>query len=184
MRRTLLVIALVSLAACSKKEKDIDPPAELSDFPASLRVQQSWDAGLGGKGEVLRLGLGISIEEGRVFGAGRGGDVAAFDLESGRQLWRVDTKAPLAGGTGSGGGLVVVGSSEGAVIALDAADGKQRWSVKVKGEVLSAPAVASHAVIVRTVDGKLRGLALDTGKEVWQYEQPVPRLSLRGTALP
>ena len=56
--------------------------------------------------------------------------------------------------------------------------------MKVNGEVLSAPAVAAQAVIVRTVDGKLRGLAPDTGKELWQYEQPVPRLSLRGTAVP
>jgi outer membrane protein assembly factor BamB len=184
MRRTLLVIALALLAACSRKDKDVEPPAELSDFPASLRVQRAWDAGLGGKGEVLRLGLGIAIENGRVFGAGRGGDVAAFDLDTGRALWRVKTKAPLAGGTGAGSGLVVVGSGEGSVIGLNAADGAERWRVKVRGEVLSAPAVASHAVIVRTVDGKLRGLALDTGKELWQYEQPVPRLSLRGTALP
>ncbi|HEV7715881.1 MAG TPA: outer membrane protein assembly factor BamB [Steroidobacteraceae bacterium] len=184
-RRTLLIVTLAVLAACSKKDKDIDPPAELSDFPASLRVQQVWDAGLGGKkADVLRLGLGVAVDEGHVYAAGHGGDVAGFDLESGKSLWRTHTKAPLAGGTGAGGGLVVVGSSEGSVIALNAADGVQRWRVKVNGEVLAAPAVASHAVIVRTVDGKLRGLALDTGKELWQYEQQVPRLSLRGTALP
>ena len=79
---------------------------------------------------------------------------------------------------------MVVGSSEGEVIALNAADGAERWRVKVNGEVLSAPAVAPQGVIVRTVDGRLRGLALDTGKELWQYEQAVPRLSLRGTAVP
>jgi outer membrane protein assembly factor BamB len=187
MRRTVAfpLIALALLAACSsKKDKAIDPPAELTDFPATLKVQHAWDAGLGGKGEALRLGLGVSVENGRVFGAGRDGDVAAFDLDTGRALWRVHTKAPLAGGTGAGGGLVLVGSSEGAVIALNAADGAERWRVKVKGEVLSAPAVATQAIIVRTVDGKLRALALDSGKEMWQYEQAVPRLSLRGTAVP
>jgi outer membrane protein assembly factor BamB len=185
MRRTLFIVALALLSACSsKKDKVIDPPAELTDFPATLRVQRAWDAGLGGKGEALRLGLGISIDEGRVFGAGRDGDVAAFDLESGRSLWRTRTKAPLAGGTGVGNGLVVVGSSEGAVIALNAADGAERWRVKVNGEVLSAPAVATQAVVVRTVDGRLRGLAPDSGKELWLYEQQVPRLSLRGTAVP
>jgi outer membrane protein assembly factor BamB len=185
MRRTLLIVVVALLSACSsKKDKVIDPPAELTDFPASLRVQRTWDAGIGGNGEELRLGLGVSIDEGRVFGAGHDGDVAAFDLDSGRMLWRSRTKAPLAGGTGSGHGLVVVGSSEGAVIALNAADGAERWRVKVNGEVLSAPAVAAQAVIVRTVDGRLRGLALDTGREMWLYEQAVPRLSLRGTAVP
>jgi outer membrane protein assembly factor BamB len=177
--------SLASLGACSsKKDKVIDPPAELTDFPASLRVQRSWAASVGGDGEALRLGLGVVAAEGRAFAAGRGGDVEAFDLQSGRALWRARTKAPLSGGTAAGNGLVVVGSSEGAVIALNAADGAERWRVKVNGEVLSAPAIASRVVVVRTVDGKLRGLALDTGKQMWEYEQQVPRLSLRGTAVP
>jgi len=185
MRRTLwLVMALAALAACSKKEKEIDPPAELADFPATLRVQRVWDAGVGSEGDVLRLGLGVAAEEGRIYGAGRGGDVAAFDLDTGKSLWRTRTKVLLAGGPGAGHGLVVVGSSEGQVVALNAADGAERWRAKVNGEVLAAPAVSEHAVIVRTVDGRLRGLAPDTGKEIWLYEQQVPRLTLRGTSRP
>lgn len=167
-----------------EEEKEVDPPAELANFPATLRVQKVWDAGVGGDGETLRLGLGVTAVDGRLFAAGREGDVAAFDLQTGRSLWRVRTKSLLAGGTGAGGGLVLVGSSEGSVIALNAADGAERWRVKVNGEVLSPPAVSPHAVLVRTVDGRLRGLAPDTGKELWVYEQPTPRLSLRGTAHP
>jgi outer membrane protein assembly factor BamB len=182
----LCALTLATLPACSsKKDKAIDPPAELTDFPASLRVQRVWDTGLNGKdAEVLRLGLDVTVLDGRAFAAGRGGDVEAFDVDSGRTLWRARTKAPLSGGTGVSSGLVVVGSSEGAVIALNAADGAERWRVKVNGEVLSAPAVAPNAVIVRTVDGKLHALASDTGKQTWEYEQQVPRLSLRGTAVP
>lgn len=179
-----VAIALTALAACSKKEKEIDLPAELSDFPASLRVERTWNAGVGGGGEVLRLGLGIGVDASHLYAAGHGGDVVAFDLDSGRSLWRTNTRATLAGGTGAGNGLVVVGTSEGAVIALNESDGTERWRVKVNGEVLAAPAVAPRAVIVRTVDGKLHGLAPDTGKELWQYEQTVPRLSLRGTSRP
>jgi outer membrane protein assembly factor BamB len=187
MRRTALAVALAvltALAACSKKEKEVDPPAELANFPATLRVQRAWDAGVGGDGEKLRLGLGVASEDGRLYAAGREGDVVAFDLDSGKSLWRTRTKTLLAGGTGAGNGLVAVGSSEGVVIALNAADGKERWRAKVNGEVLSAPAVSPHAVLVRTVDGRLRGLAPDTGKELWLYEQPTPRLSLRGTSRP
>jgi outer membrane protein assembly factor BamB len=185
LRLTLGLVLLGALVACSsKKDKVIDPPAELTDFPASLRVQRTWDAGLGGGKDVLRLGLGVSQVDGRAYAAGRDGDVEAFDLNTGKSLWHAKTKAPLSGGTGVGNGLVVVGSSEGAVIALDAASGAERWRVKVNGEVLSAPAVAPQAVIVRTVDGKLRGLAIDSGKQLWEYEQQVPRLSLRGTAIP
>src|SRR5512138_231622 len=171
IRLALCALALLPLAAChSKKDKAIDPPAELTDFPASLRVQRAWDSGLGGKkADVLRLGLDVALVDGRADAAGRSGDVEAFDIESGRSVWRARTKAPLSGGTGVGEGLVVVGSSEGVVIALNAADGSQRWSVKVNGEVLSAPAVAPNAVVVRTVDGKLHALASDTGKQIWEY---------------
>ncbi len=69
--------------------------------------------GVGGKGEELRLGLGVAAEGGSVFAAGRKGDVLAFNLENGSTIWRKDTKTLLAGGTGAGDGLVVVGSSEG-----------------------------------------------------------------------
>lgn len=185
LRVTLCTLTLATLAAChSKNDKAIDPPAELTDFPASLRVQRMWDAGLGGKGEALRLGLGVAVDNGRAFAAGHGGDVEAFDIQSGRSVWRTRTKTDLAGGTGAGHGLVVVGSSDGSAIALSEADGSERWRAKVNGEVLSAPAIAPQAVIVRTVDGKLHALAPDTGKEMWEYEQQVPRLSLRGTAVP
>ena len=188
MRRTVLAVAIASLltalCACGKKDKDIDPPATLADFPATLRVQRVWDANVGGKGEKLRLGLGVAIDDGRVFAAGHQGEVEAWSLDTGKSLWVTKTKAPLSGGTGAGEGLVVVGSSDGALIALDAKDGKERWRTKLNGEVLSAAAIAPRGVLVRTVDGKLHSLAPDTGKEQWQYEQPSPRLTLRGTAKP
>jgi outer membrane protein assembly factor BamB len=54
----------------------------------------------------------------------------------------------------------------------------------VSGEVLAEPLVTGDRVIVRTVDGRLRALEAATGKEQWSAEEPVPRLSLRGTAPP
>ena len=115
---------------------------------------------------------------------GRDGDVAAFELASGKPVWRTRTKAPLAGGTGVSEELVAVGTSDGQVIALNANDGAVRWRVPVQGEVLSAPAIAPNVVVARTVDGKLHGLAPADGRELWVYEQAVPRLSLRGTSRP
>jgi outer membrane protein assembly factor BamB len=38
--------------------------------------------------------------------------------------------------------------------------------------------------VIRSVDGRLHGLETRTGKEIWSVEQQVPRLSLRGTAIP
>ncbi len=181
--RLWLIVGLVALGACSK-EKDIEPPAELVDFKTTLKVDRVWSAGVSGGEAVMRLGLGVSADDGRVFAAGHDGDVIAIDLASGRNLWRAKTKVSLSGGPGAGGGLVVVGSNDGDVIALGADNGAERWRVRVGGEVLAAPAVSSKSVIVRTVDGRLRGLSLEDGKELWVGEQAVPRLSLRGTSAP
>ncbi len=181
--RLLSLVVVTTLIACSK-EKDVEPPAELVDFRATLDVRRAWSASVGGQREVLRLGLGVAVDGGRVYAAGHGGDVLALELASGRIVWRARTRAPLSGGTGAGGGLVVVGSADGDVIALDAANGEQRWRVRVAGEVLAAPAVAPGALVVRTVDGRVRALSPADGRELWLNEQNVPRLSLRGNAPP
>jgi outer membrane protein assembly factor BamB len=184
-RSIVLVAALLALGACDSKDKKVEKPAELTDIKSpTLRIQKVWGATVGGGGKKLRLGLGLAAVGDRLFAAGRDGDVAAFDIKSGKQLWRVDTKLTLAGGTGAGGDVVAVGSADGQVVVLAADTGAQRWRADVKGEVLSAPAIADRAVIVRTVDGKLRALALEDGRELWSAEQQIPRLTLRGTAAP
>ncbi|MFL6600204.1 MAG: outer membrane protein assembly factor BamB [Steroidobacteraceae bacterium] len=183
-RRWLAAGALLILAACSK-DKDVDQPTKLTDFNATIRAERVWTASVADKGaKPLRLGLGLAVDGNRVYAAGRKGEVAAFDLASGRSLWRAKTKLALSGGPGAGSGLVIVGSTFGDLVALNAADGAIRWKVRLNGEVLSAPAVGEKLVAVRTVDGKLRGLSLKDGKELWTQEQQVPRLSLRGTAWP
>jgi outer membrane protein assembly factor BamB len=183
-RRWLAACALLVLAACSK-DKDVDQPTKLTDFNATLKAQKVWTASVADKGaKPLRLGLGLSIDGNRVYAAGRKGEVAAFDLESGRALWRTKTKLALSGGPGSGAGLVVVGSTFGDLIALNPTTGAVIWKVRLNGEVLSAPAITEKLIAIRTVDGKLHGLAPKDGQELWSTEQQVPRLSLRGTASP
>ncbi|HSY08745.1 MAG TPA: outer membrane protein assembly factor BamB [Steroidobacteraceae bacterium] len=183
MRRFVAIGLLLALAACSK-DKDVDKPAKLANLQATLRVDRVWGDDVGGAKVPLRLGLALAVDGDRVYAAGRKGDVAAFALATGHQIWRTRTKAPLGGATAVAGGLVAVGSSDGDVIALDAANGRVRWRVRVNGEILSSPAIGPRALVVRTADGKLRGLGVADGKELWQQEQAVPRLSLRGVARP
>jgi outer membrane protein assembly factor BamB len=179
-----VVAALLLLAACSK-DKDIDTPALLKPFNATLKVDRVWTAKVDDKKSApLRLALALKVDSGRVYAAGHKGGVAAFDLNTGRQIWRIRIKAPLAGGAGANGDLVAVGSTRGDVVALSAANGSTLWKVRLNGEVLAAPAISERLVAVRTVDGKLHGLSPKDGHELWSVEQQVPRLSLRGTASP
>jgi outer membrane protein assembly factor BamB len=80
--------------------------------------------------------------------------------------------------------MVVLGSTKGWVLALEAASGKELWRSHVNSELLSAPAISPAVVVMRSVDGRLHGFDARTGKVLWSVEQQVPRLSLRGTAIP
>jgi outer membrane protein assembly factor BamB len=188
-RSATLVGALAALllaAACSK-DKNIDEPAKLTPLTSpTLRVQRMWSSSAvdNRKAAKLRLGLGISQFDNRIFAAGHGGDVVALDAKNGRVLWRTKTRAPLAGGTAASAGLVLVGASDGQLFALNPANGQVLWKVRLNGEVLAPAAIGDKLLAIRTVDGKLHGLSPQDGHELWQQEQQMPRLSLRGTASP
>jgi outer membrane protein assembly factor BamB len=120
-----------------------------------------------------------------VFAASDKGELAAVNLETGHQVWvKKFKKMQLSAGPGAGSGMVIVGSTKGWVIALEAASGKERWRVRINSELLSAPAISDKVVVMRSVDGRLHGFDAGSGKELWSVEQQVPRLSLRGTAIP
>ena len=186
--RLLLPLGLAALliaAGCSK-DKDVEPPATLVKFPATLPVKKIWGEGVGGgkKQSVPRLGLGPAVDNGVVFAASHKGEVLAASLDTGRHLWVKKLKIPISAGPGAGAGLVVVGSSKGAIVTLDGATGRELWRTRLNSELLSAPAIGEKVVVLRSVDGRLHGLDAHTGKELWSVEQQVPRLSLRGTATP
>jgi len=177
--------ALLLIAGCSK-DKDVEPPAELTKYQGTLPIKKIWGDNVGGgkKQVVLRLGLGPALDNGVVFAASHKGEVLAVAVESGKQVWLKKLKLPLSAGPAAGFGLVVVGSSKGTIVALDAASGAEKWRSRVNSELLSAPAIGEKVVVIRSVDGRLHGLDAANGKESWSVEQQVPRLSLRGTAIP
>jgi outer membrane protein assembly factor BamB len=186
--RLLLPLSLAGLliaAGCSK-DKDVEPPAALVNFPQTLPVKRLWDDGVGGgkKQAKLRLGLGPAVDNGVVFAANHKGEVLAVSLETGRDVWVKKLKVPISAGPAAAFGIVVAGTSKGGVIALDGATGRQLWRSQINSELLSSPAISEKVIVLRSVDGRLNGLDTHTGKVLWSVEQQVPRLSLRGTAIP
>ena len=187
LQRSFWVLALLAgIAACSSKDKEIDKPARLTPFAATLRVDRVWSASVvDDKDQAkLRLGLGLSTDGERVYAASHHGNVAAIDVAKGRVAWRTRTKKPLSGGTAVGDGLALVGTSDGQLFAFDAASGAARWNVRVSGEVLAPAAISPRLIAVRLVSGRVEALSPADGHELWTYDQQVPRLSLRGTSSP
>ncbi|HMA12781.1 MAG TPA: outer membrane protein assembly factor BamB, partial [Steroidobacteraceae bacterium] len=184
LRGALALAGLALVAACNSSSKKTDAPAKLEDFKPTAHVQKVWSASVGGGEPKLRLGLGVALEGDRVFAAGNNGNIAAFDLKTGKRLWVTDTKLPLTGGPGAGAGLVVAGASRGDLVAVDSATGARKWRSHINSEILSAPVISAQHVLLRTVDGRVSSFSTADGKLEWSAEQQVPRLSLRGAGVP
>ncbi|MEN9936352.1 MAG: hypothetical protein RLZZ387_2931 [Chloroflexota bacterium] len=121
---------------------------------------------------------------------------AAFDLATGRELWRADVPGQPLGGTvlsEDGGTLYVAmtGDPAGAVAALDTSDGSVRWVKELdtalgfherlwlSGEMLIVPAYDHQIVALDAGDGSERwrarpgrrwGAATVVGGYVWQTD--------------
>lgn len=177
-------------------------PAELPDFEPEVRVRSEWSARIGdGLGKKF-LRIRPAIAGDRIFVADGYGLVEARQRFSGERVWRTrvaedprgllsglnvfdrDDPAFLTGGVGSAFGNVFVGTTGGEVIALSAVDGEEVWRVNVGSEVLAPPVGGGDAVFVQTIDGRLLALERGDGRIRWSFDNPVPVLTLRGTATP
>ncbi|HXR19921.1 MAG TPA: outer membrane protein assembly factor BamB [Steroidobacteraceae bacterium] len=174
--------ATAVLVGCSKDKAD--KPAVLVPLVNRIDIKRVWHDKLSGERPILRLGLGVAVEDQRAFAASYKGTVVAYESASGKELWQRSVHSPLSAGPAVANGLLVVGSSKGDVIALSPQDGAPRWRVRINAEILSAAAIGAGLVVVRGVDGKLHGLSAKDGSENWVVDQQVPRLSLRGTSRP
>ncbi|MBI4696444.1 MAG: outer membrane protein assembly factor BamB [Gammaproteobacteria bacterium] len=195
-RGGLLCLLLSAVIGCTvikdnyNKILDRDPdskpkPAELVQFPTTLKVTEAWSGSFGSGAEKQYLKLTPAYADGRIYTADRDGRVMAVDAQKGSTIWELrDKKQRISGGPGVGEGLVMVGTSKAMVLAYDAATGKPRWATKVSSEVLSPPVASDGVVIVRAGDGKMMALGAADGKLHWTYDRSIPTLTLRGSGTP
>ncbi len=182
----VIAVALL-LPACgifgNDKDEELEP-MKLVDIDETLNVKRLWSAKLGGEAEHLRLALRPAGDGNRIYAASHDGKVAAFDPETGNQLWRVKLDVKLSAGPGVGEGRVAVVAEDGYAILLDAATGAEQWRASVAAESLARPLVKDKLVIVQTIDNRLQALSLFDGRSRWSLEQSTPALTMRGSSSP
>lgn len=181
--RLPLLLVVGGLAACGGKET-VERPADLVEFAPQFQVNEVWQVKVGKGSERLRLGLEPATDGVRIFAGSHDGTAAAFGVNDGEPLWRVETGQKLAAGPGTGNGLVVFGTSDGTMLALDSQTGEEEWVVQVGSEVQAPPVIANDAVVFRSVDGRLNAISAADGSELWSILQTLPTLTLRGNSAP
>ncbi len=179
-----IFLAILLLGGCASVEDDFDLPKELLSLDETLAVSVIWDERVGDGSGEQHVALAPALFYDKIVAADREGEVCAYRLEDGEEIWSVETGLLLSGGPGAGENSVIIGSSNGEVIALSAEDGSELWRVQVSSEVLSVPQIANGIAVIRTVDGRIAGLDEQDGKQIWFYDRAVPALSLRGTSSP
>lgn len=191
LRAPLASVLVLALAGCAGFGESIstgfglwgsneraEKPAPLVEIKPSMQLAVQWKASVGGANDYV---FTPAVLDGSVYAAGHGGDIARFDAQSGKQLWRTVAGKKLSAGVGVGSGLVLVATRKGEVLAYDL-DGKVVWESRVSSEVLSAPQVAENIVVVRAADGQIFGLDARDGKRKWVYQRTLPPLAIRSHA--
>lgn len=183
----LMIAAVLTLAGCSGKDSNIQPPHALTDITPTVQVNRLWWARVGDGAENSGVRMRPAYADGVIYAASVDGQLRAMDAKTGRTLWK-HTRKPhskadtaYSGGPSVANGLLVICTFDGHVDGLDAKTGKQRWSASLGAEVISAPAIAGNRVIVRTNDGHVHEINATDGSVGWLYDRgSVPLLSLRG----
>lgn len=184
-RAVLLVTILSCLSACSIFSRNkVEQPRELERFDQQFSLQRAWSVNVGnGQGRHYNR-LAPAVAGDTLYVAANNGTVMAINKADGRVRWRQRLDETITGGTGAGGGMVLIGTRDAQVIALDQQTGNRLWSADVSSEVLAAPQSDGRVVVAQTIDGRLFAFDPSTGDQRWVYENTVPALSLRGTSTP
>ncbi len=153
-------------------------PAELVAIQPTATAKILWQGAVrGAERDVFFPAVNGQV----VYAAGASGQIAGFDVISGRQITRMEAGQRISGGVGSGGAMVLVGTLEGVVLAFEQG-GKSLWKAQLSGEVLSPPVMQDGIVVVRAGNGSIFGLDAANGRRKWVYQRATPALSLRSYA--
>ncbi len=169
-----LATALV-LGACTGYEKPKPKPLEaLTPKPVA---SPAWSQRIG----AVQFPLTVSAAGGAFTLGASDGTVAAIDIQSGRDLWRVQLGTPLAAGVGSDGRFAAVVTQSGELVTIER--GQVKWRKPVGTRVATAPLVAGERVFVLGVDRTVQAFDAIDGRKLWTLQRAGDPLTLAQTGV-
>ena len=79
----------------------------------------------------------------------------ALDLNTGKAIWTLTTRARIDSSPAVVGSRVYVGSSDGKLYVVDAGSGKSVQEFEAGGPLSASPAIADGKLVIGSADGKL-----------------------------
>ena len=88
----------------------------------------------------------------------------------GREIWSYrGAKGQFVEGGAIGGGMFVIGNSDGNVYGLDLESGQLRWKFETGHRVWATPLIVSETVYIGSMDRHLYALNVSSGAEIWKF---------------
>ncbi|WAJ69014.1 outer membrane protein assembly factor BamB [Catenovulum adriaticum] len=190
-----------ALAGCASNDEDPDLlPADRPEIQNQFSTKVEWRASVGEGVEDYYSRLTPATGYEKIFAADRSGLIAAYEQDTGKLVWKTDTRAEedsylryiginlspdvRISGMVTSYEKLFVGCENGQILALDVNSGEILWQADVLGEVLSPPIAEEGKVIVNLGSGNTVALDADDGSTLWDSLSDVPSLTIRGASSP
>jgi len=167
------------------------PSHEMGHAAVRDALQEAWSSGVGkGGGYRRKITAQPVVSGGVVFTMASDATVTAFDVPTGREIWRTDTIAEdddgtnVGGGLGIEGGLLIAATGRGDALAIDPATGVIKWRTKLDSAARAAPTIADGRIFISLLGDKLVALSLSDGKRLWTHQARVAQTALLGLPSP
>ena len=134
--------------------KKFDPPYETGNLPVNI--------------------TNPTIYEDILFHGDPRGNFTAYDIDSGKVVWRVKEKGALGGQPGIYKGNIFYGGENGRLYVRTAFTGKLKYAIDLKAGIEQAPAFYKDRLFLHLRNHKIVCLDASTGKILWIYKRSVP----------
>lgn len=185
-RSMLGAFAILSLAGCSSFEQWMQKTSEKREF----QVRETWVRSGTRKDNLAfrKINRMTPLISGNLLIEANALDgVAAYNLETGAEVWRLK----IDNGAETGAALIndrlFFGASDGLFYSVSAKDGKVLWTFPTRTENIAEPLLDSSTGILYFLSGanSLYALDAESGRQIWLYSrQDSSNFSIRGGSKP
>lgn len=162
---------------------------EIGSAPAVLN--QLWSADIGeGTAYRQRIPCPPVIVAGTVYTMSARGEVCAFSIKDGSQLWSTYVRPEgsrsfdVGGGVSADAGALYAATGFGEVLRFEPRTGKILWRKSVGAPARSAPSIAAGRLFVSLIDSSIVGLDAAKGSILWTHQARQVQTSVLGLPAP
>jgi outer membrane protein assembly factor BamB len=154
-------------------------------------LQKAWQASIGqGSTNELPLTAQPIVVDGLIYAIDTDAALSAFDINSGKLVWRTDVADPeeddpvIGGGISFAGGVLYVTNGYDELLTLDPRSGTIKWRKRLPAPSRAAPTIMDGRIFVTTLDNRLLALDANTGTLLWEHIGLSETATLVGAASP